>query len=198
MKSDKYFSVIRKIRLLPVVVLTAALCLTPTASRAQEEETDPESLRLPEVVITGVDRSKIQRMIPKVEPAAALPPITHTRRDEADLLLREGDALLTQQRRQAAERYAAALRRDPTHTAALLRLGEVNSLLKRYAEAADRYQQVLQMDPDNPEAHYRLGLLSETHLRDSRQAIRHYRAYLELGGADARVQIWLRNLESNN
>ena len=181
-----------------LLVVFCFLAMTPISAQETAPAASPaapESLRLPEVVITGSDRSKIQRLIPKVAAPAALPVLTESSRDLAEALLREGDRLYPTQPRQAEERYAQSLALDPANTRAYLRLGDACRALSKFAEAAAAYQQALTLAANLTAAHYRLGLLYETRLQNPSKAIEHYQTYLRLGGADARVKIWLRDLQ---
>jgi tetratricopeptide (TPR) repeat protein len=184
-------------------VLIVASLLWPTALRAQQEGgagTPPpdasaaaESLRLPEVVITGIDRSKVQRLIPKVAPPAMLPVIAFASRDRAEALMREGNRFLLTQPRQAEERYQQARALDPANSLIYLRLGDAARLLGKPADAAAAYGKAAELAPNSLDAHYQLGLLAESR-QDWPQAQEHYQKYLQLGGTDARVNIWLRDL----
>lgn len=179
-------------------LLSPAYCQEPEPSPTPTPTPTPEleSLQLPEVVITGIDRSKFQRMIPKeVIPREALPLITESSRDLADFLIREGDVLGISQARRAEERYAQTVELDPTNSTAYLRLGDVYQALNKYVDAAEAYRKALDISAQNREAHYKLGILYESHLQDIQKAIEHYQKYLQLGGSDRRVRIWLRNAE---
>jgi tetratricopeptide (TPR) repeat protein len=135
-------------------------------------------------------------MIPKEEiHQEALPLITESNRDLADFLIREGDVLGIGQLRRAEERYAQAVELDPTNSTAYLRLGDVYQALNKYVDAAKAYRKALDISQENHEAHYKLGILYESRLQDLQKAIEHYQKYLQLGGSDRRVKIWLRNAE---
>jgi predicted TPR repeat methyltransferase len=188
-------------------LLLTAYCLVPTAYCQEPElsltptptptpEPEPESLQLPEVVITGIDRSKFQRIVPKEEISReSLPAITESSYDLADFLVHEGDVLGIGQVRRAEDRYAKAIELDPTNSTAYLRLGDVYQALNKYVDAAEAYQKALDVSAENREAHYKLGILYESRLQDTQKAIEHYQKYLQLGGSDQRVRIWLRNAE---
>jgi tetratricopeptide (TPR) repeat protein len=180
-------------------LLLTACCLLfagPISAQETEPSADSESLQLPEVVITGIDRSKIQRMIPKETVSlSSLPAITQSSRDLSEALTQEGDGLFINRTRQAEERYAKAIELDPTNSTAYLRLGDVYGSLNRYVDAAEVYRKALDISADNLEAHYKLGMLYEDQLQNLQQAIEHYRSYLQLGGSDRRVKVWLRNAE---
>ena len=175
------------------LLLTACGLLFSVSGLAQE--TSPESLRLPEVVITGIDQSKIQRQLPKVILQTPLPVVPQSSHDRSDLLVQEGDTLYITRPEQAEKRYARAIALDPTNSRAYLRLGDVYRILTQYTAAVDAYQKALTVSANLPEAHYKLGILHESQLGNLQKAIEHYQAYLELGGSDPRVRIWLRNAE---
>jgi tetratricopeptide (TPR) repeat protein len=179
------------------LLFTVVCLLLPLPISAQQTEPSltPQSLRLPEVVITGIDRAQIQSVIAKVEPRLPLPIVTQSSLDLSEALIREGDKLSLNRLSQAEERYAQALALDPTNTTAYLRLGDVYRALNKPPEAVDIYSKTLAVSADNLEAHYKLGMLYESQLQDRQQAIEQYRAYIQLGGADTRVKIWLRDLE---
>lgn len=180
-------------------VLMALLCLACSWGHFSAQDVGappagPESLRLPEVVITGIDRSKIQRMIPKVD----LRPEWHipaaTARDRAETLLRQGDAAFDRQPAQALERYEQAIQADPAYAAAYQRLGEAYRSQGRSVDAVQAYQRALEIQSAWPDVLYQVGVLYEEQLQNAEQAVEHYQAYLDAGGADPRVAIWIRNL----
>ncbi len=186
-----------KYQLMLYGLLLATSCLLVIMPiRAQEAEpSTSETLHLPEVVITGIDRSKIQRMIPKVDLPSPLPIITESSWDRAEALIQEGDLRSLTQAQRAEEQYTKAIKQDPTNRTAYLRLGDVYRALNRATEAAEAYHKALDISSENLEAHYKLGILYETVLHDLQKAIYHYRLYLQLGGTDHRVKIWLRDAE---
>lgn len=173
---------------------TLAIFLFSAAGFSQE--TTSESLRLPEVVITGIEQLKIQRELPKVTPEMALPVITQSMRDRSDKILQEADRLALTQPQQAVRQYLQAIRLDPQNPRAYLRLGDAYQASNQYDLALTAYQKALTETTQLAEAHYQLGVLFERQVKDPQKAIEHYRTYLEPGGIDQRVQIWLRNLEN--
>jgi tetratricopeptide (TPR) repeat protein len=178
-----------------LIGVMAGGCLTGPAA-AQQVAAPPtgESLRLPEVVITGVDRSRIQRLIPKVELAPPLTGIDATARDRAERLVHQGDGALLRQPRQAEEWYRQAAALDPSYAVAFARVGDACRVQGKYQEAVEAYQQALALKPDLATAHYHLGILAEDQFQDGDQAIEHYQHYVQAGGPDARVGVWLRHL----
>ena len=159
------------------------------------QETTSESLRLPEVVITGIEQLKIQRELPKVELEMSSPGITRSARDRSDKILQEADRLALTQPQQAERQYLQAILLDPLNPQAYLRLGEAYQASDQYDLAVIAYQKALTETTRLAEAHYHLGMLFERHVKDPQKAREHYRAYLDLGGMDRRVQLWLQNLE---
>lgn len=159
------------------------------------QETTPESLRLPEVVITGIEQIKIQRELPKVTPIFSQPVVNHTMRDHSEKMLQQADRLALTQPQQAEKSYLQAILLDPTNSRAYTRLGAAYQASRQYTMAVEAYRKALVQAADQTEAHYHLGILFESQLQEPQKAIEHYRSYLQLGGMDKRVQRWLRNLE---
>jgi tetratricopeptide (TPR) repeat protein len=173
---------------------TAQEIETPVAPQSVATPTPPESLSLPEVVITGIDRSKIQRMIPKVELAPELLVVEDALRDRSEALVQQGDVALLRQPRQAEELYLQALAIDPGNSTAYVRLGDTYRVQNKYVDAVEAYQQALTLNADLMEVHFQLGMLYEDDLQDLPKAVEQYQTYVELGGADPRTKIWIRNI----
>ncbi len=159
------------------------------------QEMGSESLRLPEVVITGIEQLRIQRELPKVTLEMPLPVITESMSDRADTLAQEADRLALTQPQQAIKLYLQAILSDPQNSRAYLGLGNAYQASDQNDMAVAAYQKALTETTQYREAHYHLGILFERHEKDLSKAREHYRAYLDLGGIDQRVRIWLRNLE---
>ena len=176
--------------------LCVGACCLFSENRAAAQENAPGDLRLPEVVITGIDESKIQRPLPKVEllPASFLV-INTSCRDEADDLAQQAALAALLQPRRAEKLYQQAIAVDPDDAEAYARLGKVHQASGMYERAKDAYLMALQRDAAASGIHYALGILYDSHLRDPQKALEHYRAYLEHGGTDARVKLWMRELE---
>lgn len=176
-------------------LFVGACCLFP-ANRAVSQDTQPETLRLPEVVITGIDESKIQRPIPKVELLpASLPVMTTSCLDEADALAWQAALVALLQPRKAEKLYQQAIALDPEDTDAYARLGKTYQASGMYERAKDAYLKAIERDSGVSDMHYALGILYDSHLREPQKALEQYRAYLEHGGADTRVKLWMRELE---
>lgn len=161
------------------------------------QNTSPESLRLPEVVITGVDQSKIQREIPKVSLQPPFPLLTQSSYDISETFIHEGDKLYMSRPQQAEKYYIQAVTLDPTNSYVYLRLGDIYRALNQYPDAIEAYQKALDVRPNLPEAHYKLGMLYENQPGNIQKAIEHYRSYLQLGGSDKRVHFWLQDTEQH-
>ena len=160
------------------------------------QDISTESLQLPEVVITGTDLSKIQREIPMLPASqASLPFIELSSRDASEAQLSEGKLLAFVRPERAEEFYLRAIALDPENSGAYLQLADVYRAQGKVQAAADSYLKALELSENLLKAHYQLGILYESRLQDAAQAIEHYRAYLQFGGDDMRVKIWLRNLE---
>lgn len=179
-----------------VLWLCVGACCLFSANSAAAQENAPGDLRLPEVVITGIDESKIQRPVPKVEllPASFLVMNTSCRDDADDLAQQAALAALLQPRR-AEKLYQQAIALDPEYTEAYARLGKVHQASGMYERAKDAYLIALKRDASASGIHYALGILYDSHLREPEKALEQYRAYLEQGGVDARVKLWMRELE---
>lgn len=175
--------------------LVALNLLVAFAAGAQESSSAPESLQMPEVVITGIDRTVIQRALPKVEPNISAPVVTLAIRDLAEKMMQDGDVVFFTKPQQAEQHYKDALTLDPNYSMAYVRLGDAKRALLKYEAAADAYQQALGVAKDVSDAHYRLGILYETHLEMPQKAREHYQAYQESHGEDQRVRIWMRKID---
>jgi len=172
-----------------------ACCLFP-ANRAASQENAQESLRLPEVVITGIDASKIQRPLPKVERLPASFPIISTScLDEANEFAQQASLAALLQPRRAEKLYQQAIARDPEHAETYARLGKAYQASGMYERAKDAYLKAIERDSSASSVHYALAILYDSRLREPQKALEHYRAYLERGGEDARVKLWMREIE---
>ncbi len=180
-------------------LLLSAFCLLPSAfcfllsESALAQEISPDSLNLPEVVITGTDQTKIQRQLPTVTLQSSQLVVKESSRDVSDSLLQAGDLLYLANPQKAETRYTQAVAIDPAGSQAYLRLGDVYRALNQYSIALEAYQKALKISKNLPDAHYKLGILYESQFKNLDKAIEHYQAYLQRGGSDSRVRIWLRN-----
>ncbi|MFQ5589515.1 MAG: trypsin-like peptidase domain-containing protein, partial [Nitrospiria bacterium] len=88
----------------------------------------------------------------------------------------------------------------PESPQALNNLGEVYRRIRLYDAAETAYLRAVLSNPRYADAHYNLGILYDNHLNKRKQAVTHYRKYLELkpGSPDA-VQVgqWLTAAESD-
>lgn len=178
-----------------LAIVWSNLSVQPVLAQPAEPAQNGDVIRLPEVVITGIERLKIQRIFPKVTSESGAFVVLESAYDRSEAFTVKGDRLASDQLRQIEQEYTQAVAQDSTNSAAYVRLGDVSRALNKAAEAEKAYQQALTLAPNLAEAHYKLGLLYETQLRDINKAIEHYRAYLAQGGVDQRVNIWLRDAE---
>ena len=79
----------------------------------------------------------------------------------------------------AEEHYRRAIEVDPRYALAYFDLGNVLDETGRVAEAITTYQTALQLAPTYADAHYNLALAYEK-IREPRQALKHWRAYVKL------------------
>jgi tetratricopeptide (TPR) repeat protein len=61
------------------------------------------------------------------------------------------------------------------------------------AEAA--YMKAVTAQPEYPLAHYNLGVLNELYLQQLDAALQHFERFLELGGEDKQVEMWVADLK---
>jgi tetratricopeptide (TPR) repeat protein len=67
-----------------------------------------------------------------------------------------------------------------------------------YAAAIREYEKVIESRPEDADAHYNLGILYDDHLKDSINALEHYRQYIRLAPASTeapRVREWIHQKE---
>lgn len=98
----------------------------------------------------------------------------------------------------AGERYAEALKRDPNHLGALLRLAKYAAGAGRYTEAEGYYRRAVRAHPRSAEA---ATGLAETDYRAGRMdaAVREARRAVSLAPLDAEGQLWLaRSLQAQD
>jgi tetratricopeptide (TPR) repeat protein len=82
----------------------------------------------------------------------------------------------------AEEHYRSAIKIDPRYALAYFDLGNVLDETGRVAEAVKTYSTALQLAPTYADAHYNLALAYEK-LKQPRNALRHWRAYVKLDTA---------------
>lgn len=80
--------------------------------------------------------------------------------------------------------YRRAVQCDSCSSLAWFNIGVVFEELCRPKEAAECYQKAIGIAPRYADAHYNLALLSK-HRKETRKAIAHFRAYLQIEGARA-------------
>ena len=82
----------------------------------------------------------------------------------------------------AEEHYRNAIKIDPRYALAYFDLGNVLDETGRVSEAVKTYTMALQLAPTYADAHYNLALAYEK-LKQPRNALRHWRAYVKLDNA---------------
>ena len=111
---------------------------------------------------------------------------------EADLQHHAGDAIV---------RYKQAITLNPRHANARYNLATAFLKRRQVGQAEQMYQELLTVDPQDADAHYNLGLIAEEYRRAPREALTHYRAYLELAPPAAPerglVQGWVSVIEGS-
>jgi len=99
---------------------------------------------------------------------------------------------------EAVKDYRRALEEDAHFKDALWNKGNVLAweLKTGYHEALLAFLKILTLEPRHQKANRQVGFLLHFHFSKEKKAILYYRRYLNYGGKDARVKIWLRTLES--
>ncbi len=165
------------------------------AGNPAAQESSSESLRLPEVVITGTDQSKIQRVLPKVSLSEfSLPLVMTSTHDDSDQLVKQARLIALVQPEKAVSLYRQAIALSPDESRTYYRLGDAYRASGQYDDAVRAYQQALEKMNTFIDVHYQLGILYESRLHDFPKAIDHYQRCVQLGGTDPRVRLWLRNI----
>ena len=69
----------------------------------------------------------------------------------------------------------------------------------RFTEAADILDSVIDLDPDYANAHLNRGIIASDVEKNTRKALRHFRAYIDLDGPRSpSVRNWINDLEDEN
>jgi serine/threonine-protein kinase len=95
----------------------------------------------------------------------------------------------------AIARLESAIELDESLAQAHMNLGLALYQAGRHDTARTELEIALELDPNLAFAHYALGLLHMDYVGEPEKAVEHFRAYRALGGADTRVEGWLRTLE---
>ncbi|WP_170003583.1 tetratricopeptide repeat protein [Marinobacter profundi] len=129
--------------------------------------------------------------------AELLRPLHEQRPDSALVASRLG-WVMQQQGDTASARvlYQKAVEQDPTEALAVNNLALLMREEGRFRAARDLLQAAIDRGADDPRLHYNLAVLSEIYLLDYPAALRHYRRYRQLAGAESEaVAGWIRDLE---
>jgi tetratricopeptide (TPR) repeat protein len=97
----------------------------------------------------------------------------------------------------SVEALRTALSIDPNNALARCNLGEAFRHLGFYDQALEQLDQARLLDPELPDTFINLGIIYDEHLGRDSEALGHYRRYIELGGADERVQEWIGEIENS-
>jgi tetratricopeptide (TPR) repeat protein len=95
----------------------------------------------------------------------------------------------------AALHIEEALRVDPANAAALNQLGMLKRRQGDFVAAEAAYMKAVTAQPEYPLAHYNLGVLNELYLQQLDAALQHFERFLELGGEDKQVEMWVADLK---
>lgn len=95
----------------------------------------------------------------------------------------------------AALHIDEALRIDPGNAAALNQLGMLKRRQGDFVAAEAAYLKAVTAQPEYPLAHYNLGVLNELYLQQLDTALQHFERFLELGGEDKQVEMWVADLK---
>jgi tetratricopeptide (TPR) repeat protein len=95
----------------------------------------------------------------------------------------------------AALHIEEALRVDPANAAALNQLGMLKRRQGDFVAAKAAYMKAVTAQPEYPLAHYNLGVLNELYLQQLDAALQHFERFLELGGEDKQVEMWVADLK---
>jgi tetratricopeptide (TPR) repeat protein len=107
-----------------------------------------------------------------------------------------GVLLLQEQKWEAASAHLArAVDLDETRADAMVSLGIARFRLGDHAGAAVRLAQALALAPSDEFAHYSIAVLYKDYLLQPAKALEHLRAHRRHGGARARVDEWIKQLE---
>lgn len=95
------------------------------------------------------------------------------------------------------ERALAVVPGDVTILIALGKISLASEEPRAVKDALRYYEEAARVAPDDPLVQWNLGVISADHLDDTERALRHFNAYLRLGGEEVeRVTRWIRELEA--
>ncbi len=114
--------------------------------------------------------------------------------------LKLGNYFLELDRRaEAREYYLKSLEKDPDYVESHNNLAVMAMQDGRFTEAADILDSVIDLDPDYANAHLNRGIIASDVEKNTRKALRHFRAYIDLDGPRSpSVRNWINDLEDEN
>lgn len=100
--------------------------------------------------------------------------------------------------KRSAEALRIAVSIDPINAVARCNLGEIYKHLGLYEKAIQELDEAARLDPDFADTFINLGIIHDDYLSDDAKALKNYRRYLELGGADEQVLGWISEIEAGS
>ena len=98
--------------------------------------------------------------------------------------------------KRSAEALRIAVSIDPINAVARCNLGEIYKHLGLYEKALQELDEAARLDPDFADTFINLGIIHDDYLSDDAKALKNYKRYLELGGADGQVLGWISEIEA--
>jgi tetratricopeptide (TPR) repeat protein len=96
---------------------------------------------------------------------------------------------------EAEDTLEAVVAASPDSAVAWNELGILRRRAGRFAEADEAYVRALDADQNYALAHRNRGILMDLYTGQPAEALRHYRRYVEIAGADDEVDAWIAELE---
>jgi tetratricopeptide (TPR) repeat protein len=98
----------------------------------------------------------------------------------------------------AAEALKIAIAVEPDNAVAHCNLGDVYKHLRLFEDAIRELEQAQSLDPALPDTYINLGIIYDDYVVDDQKALQNYTKYLEVGGADEQVRIWIKALQEGS
>ena len=104
-----------------------------------------------------------------------------------------GNASLTQGKTNLArEQFEKALARMSGYAAALDGIGKTYQAEGRHKAAEEFFLKAIEASPQTPDFYLSLGINWHNYRKNTGEALKYYYKYLELGGTDPNVRVWIR------